>query len=410
MVEHADDISSVGTQVDDTAFRSVHRLVEQHLLNASGGEAFEDFKHSALLRTEINYKRRVLDLADEILTPEKWSSMTKKPGKILQQIRNVFSSRVSANLIEHRYRPPKFLEPDQPASQKSELESKLAAFFDAAQMSRYEFGSAFDSLAQFLREKGLNCKWEAMSYLAFLANRRRYFPLRPQRFDKLLAHYGIDRQIEGKVTWDRYAVVLAVADELRERLMDLGTADTIEIHSYMWVAGSLISSGVEPENPVTVSEPDFAAELARRLRADRSDREHHQVGVHGERHVYYAEKRKLEEARRGDLAAKVRVLAMEDEGLGFDILSFEPDGSEIHIEVKATVRTEDNDQGFFLSENERATGEADTSWRVYRVWSVGSGPTHRDLGNIIRDSSREWSLTPFQHRVKKAESSRDSGA
>jgi hypothetical protein len=97
------------------------------------------------------------------------------------------------------------------------------------------------------------------------------------------------------------------------------------------------------------------------------------LGRAGEEYVLEFEKKKLEKFQRPDLLKKVRWVSADDDGAGYDILSFEPDGRERLIEVKTTngaARTP-----FFISENEcqRAAASAE-SWLLYRVHSFAQRP------------------------------------
>ena len=69
------------------------------------------------------------------------------------------------------------------------------------------------------------------------------------------------------------------------------------------------------------------------------------------------ERRRLKEAGRAKLAARVKHTAQTDDSAGFDILSFELDGRERPIEVKATSAAR-MDHGFFISTNELAQADS----------------------------------------------------
>ena len=114
--------------------------------------------------------------------------------------------------------------------------------------------------------------------------------------------------------------------------------------------------------------------LVRKFDPVERDLRNRSLGRAGEEFVLEIEKNKLEKFNRPDLIKKVRwVSEDEGDGAGYDILSFEPDGSERLIEVKTTngaARTP-----FFLSENEcqRAAASAE-SWRLYRVHLFAQTP------------------------------------
>jgi hypothetical protein len=113
--------------------------------------------------------------------------------------------------------------------------------------------------------------------------------------------------------------------------------------------------------------------LVRKFDPVERDLRNRSLGRAGEEFVLEIEKKKLEKFERPDLLKKIRWISEDDDGAGYDILSFEPDGKERLIEVKTTngaARTP-----FFLSENEcqRAAASAE-SWRLYRVHSFAQDP------------------------------------
>ena len=79
-------------------------------------------------------------------------------------------------------------------------------------------------------------------------------------------------------------------------------------------------------------------------------------------------------AGRDDLAGNVRwVSELDGDGLGYDILSFEPSGAERLIEVKTTngwARTP-----FHISRNELAVAhERKEDWHIIRLWDFARIP------------------------------------
>ena len=114
--------------------------------------------------------------------------------------------------------------------------------------------------------------------------------------------------------------------------------------------------------------------LVRKFDPVERDLRNRSLGRAGEEFVLEIERKKLEKYQRLDLLKKIRwISAEEGDGAGYDILSFEPDGRELLIEVKTTngaARTP-----FFISENEcqRAAASAE-SWRLYRVHLFAQNP------------------------------------
>ena len=96
-------------------------------------------------------------------------------------------------------------------------------------------------------------------------------------------------------------------------------------------------------------------------------KENSRLGKAGERWVLECEKKRLKAAGRNDLAKKVDWVANEDDSKGYDILSFDEDGTEFYIEVKTTnygINTP-----FYISAFELAfSHENPEKYRLYRVY------------------------------------------
>lgn len=92
------------------------------------------------------------------------------------------------------------------------------------------------------------------------------------------------------------------------------------------------------------------------------------TGLKGERYVVEYEKSQLQGNKK--LQSKVeQVSVTQGDGLGYDILSFNPDGSEKHIEVKTT--TDSENIPFYISQNERQYAKEDSSsYWLYRVYDI----------------------------------------
>lgn len=111
--------------------------------------------------------------------------------------------------------------------------------------------------------------------------------------------------------------------------------------------------------------------LVRQFDPAERDERNRSLGKAGEEFVIEVEERRLLKAGRRDLMNKVRWVAYDDgDGAGFDIRSFEDNGSETLIEVKTTrgART----TPFYLTRNELAVAsERPDAWRLYRVFEFG---------------------------------------
>ena len=86
------------------------------------------------------------------------------------------------------------------------------------------------------------------------------------------------------------------------------------------------------------------------------------------------ERRRLAEAGRADLAARVRWTAKEEgDGAGYDVASFDADGSPLLIEVKTTNGGAETP--FYATANEvRVSRERASEYRLYRVYGFAKEP------------------------------------
>ena len=377
-------------QIDAAKFQAAHEMFMEHMCRSWDGVPFTDFQHPFLMVDETEYKRTVHYDATQALGLRKWKQWKKTSGKILQATKG--ACRKSGNLLEHHYglqnSSEKALYRVESPQQVRGLEHQLFDFFLGGPSTPAEFGPRFDALADYLRENSLGCRWDFMSYLAFLLRQQTYFPIRPNRFDVLLRFYGIAEPISGVVSWDKYSVLLELADTLKARLAMYGQADAIQIQSYMWVVSYLLQDPNlrAPHSPTV---PDFNSELI--ARAQRA-KERERIGVLGEQFIYEQEKTKLKKAGHHVWASKVSVVSLGDDMTGFDILSFDLTGKELHIEVKTTTRSPADDNGFWLSQTEKRQAEKDGCWIIYRVWNIDSKPSYKNLGNIVTGQNKDWKL------------------
>ncbi len=371
-------------------FRRGHAAFLSHM-QREGGVPFTGFGHPFLVDDEIAYKWRIRHEGRTRLQLDKWARWAREHGHILRATREACHGNVSGNLLEHRFGPKGNSDSPLYGVRTREaiksLEEQLYNFLLGGSSRPEDVGPRFDRFADFLRAEKLGCKWPFLAYLLFLLSPQTYFPILPGRFDRLLEFYGLSPTLVGRVEWSRYLLVLRLADRLRELLAAYGTPDAIQLQSYMWVVSYLVTRSAIP--------PDPAVDLD----AERKAREHlaaerERVGLEGERHVYTAEVEKLISAKRGDLAAKVSFTSIDDPSAGFDILSFQPTGEELHIEVKTTSRPKAFDMGFWLTPWEHATATADPRWTLYRVWDIDNAPETSDLGNVVQALPGGWSITP----------------
>lgn len=147
------------------------------------------------------------------------------------------------------------------------------------------------------------------------------------------------------------------------------------------VAPPVVSSAGEGPRPeylpsfVPVKRDYFARESANRS-----------LGLAGELLVAENEARRLHETGRKKLGDKVEhVSKTRGDGLGYDVLSFNEDGSEKYIEVKTTAFGKE--APFFVSRNELAfSRHQEPQFHLYRLFDFRREPKFFMLSGIIEDN------------------------
>jgi Domain of unknown function (DUF3883) len=139
-----------------------------------------------------------------------------------------------------------------------------------------------------------------------------------------------------------------------------------------------------PKLEVHSDRPWQLERLIRKFDPVERDLRNRTLGRAGEEFVLEIERKRLQRYQRPDLFKKIRWVSAEDDGAGYDILSFDPDGRERLIEVKTTngaARTP-----FFLSENERQkAGASAESWRLYRVHLFAQNPRIFEIAPPLKE-------------------------
>ena len=148
--------------------------------------------------------------------------------------------------------------------------------------------------------------------------------------------------------------------------------------------------------PTDEKETDRLRQLVRKFDPAERDARNRRLGKQGEELVFKHEYTRLKLAGRDDLARNVEWTSeVRGDGAGYDIRSFDVDGSERLIEVKTTngpVKTP-----FFISENERAfSEERPDAFRLLRLYQFVEKPSAFELRSPL---SERLALNPANYRA-----------
>jgi Domain of unknown function (DUF3883) len=129
---------------------------------------------------------------------------------------------------------------------------------------------------------------------------------------------------------------------------------------------------------------------------DFTQRENNKLGWLGEEFVVDYERQRLTEAGKPDLAIRVeRISETRGDGAGYDVLSFEEDGTERYIEVKTT--NSGKNYPFYISANELDFSEDfSEKYYLYRVFNFKKSPKLFMLRGSLKE---RYELTATVFRV-----------
>ena len=200
--------------------------------------------------------------------------------------------------------------------------------------------------------------------------------------------------ISGYKPLSNYQAILfdAVQDRLlRDRLFDRSAISAAEQPAVMPLVPTDNFIVEAPTLRTEVSEPRAAYSVSRKgIQRDYLAREaqNRSLGAAGEEFVIAYERNRLLALGSPKLGDKVeQVSRTRGDGLGYDVLSFEPDGRERFIEVKTTAFGKETP--FFISRNEADfSAEFTEQFHLYRLFDFRKQPKMFDLSGRIHDKVR----------------------
>ncbi|MFC4994236.1 DUF3883 domain-containing protein [Rubritalea tangerina] len=386
------------------------------------GAPFQSFAKGTPYKKE-GYKHELFANAQRRLDVKNWKFEDLGTGKILDRVIYAIEIEHSAeqhgnNLLKWRqYGVHKRLIEIKGEETLNEFETLLYDFY----RDELDGEDAFNYFIDLLKSK----QYPLIAYLFFIKDCDKYLPISPERFDIGFQLLGTELKTSHRCSWENYNSFLTVITEVRDFLRAEGYSNTslLDAHSFCWIIalddflpseGEVGDANSSMNAPASIAEfiptrnlqqtlPDSSRTTV--LHKQRSsdlpidwERKHKNnslIGKLSEEIVLTAEKCRLRELGLTELAESVQLVS-EENSLGYDILSYNEDGTERFIEVK-TVTQQSDCHSFFTSWRQLATAEQTASYFYYLV----HGPRSQSPKIEILDPSsikEEWK-SPINYLV-----------
>lgn len=378
------------------------------------GHPLRSFSYGFLAQKE-GYKGRLYDEARILLNFHLWQENQIGSGSILESVISAIEHKDN-NIVKHQARYGEesrehysLLEAKENPAKRREWEQSLFQLYrnDDPTSDREVFERMLDLAGK---------RYALISYLLFLKNKRRYVPNSPTNFDRAFEALGATNfRTSHQCSWENYQAFLSLITQaklfLDEEMQE--SVDLLDAHSFLWIVSrDLIKHSSPPSTTVVVPEELHLKPVAhtppRRTKHNgpllfdeasmlKEQKEHGRIGRLAEQVVFAAEVALLEKMGKPELAKKVQIVS-QDMSLGYDILSYYPDGEEKRIEVKGT--TSQHGGIFYLTANELLRSEEVPGYHLYIV--TGIGTDHLRIRYIAGPSFRteEFALEPLSYRVR----------
>lgn len=121
------------------------------------------------------------------------------------------------------------------------------------------------------------------------------------------------------------------------------------------------------------------------------------IGNRGEIAILQYEKDRLNNLGLNNLAENVSIA--ENDAIGYDIISFDDNGNEIHIEVKTNSGNSDKLMEFYLTENEFNKMIEDPTYNIYYLYSIKNKPKLHIINKDILMQEKEVYLKPVLYKI-----------
>jgi hypothetical protein len=237
---------TVQTELLERLYRDFVRFI------GTKNETFKNFKSSAFIDREENYKYAVYEQAKESLGQQWWKQTDIGTGKIQGKVKDAIKTKLvyqyqwhNNNLVDWRKRDD-FAK----LSINKSLETTLFNFFK----NKTRDSEVFEEFLSF------RLSYQLIAYLYFIKDPNRYLPITQERFDEIFELIGIPEfKTSGNASWDNYTEYVGIIKQVREFLKskDANTS-LLDAHSFLYILGSQMKAERFPltsQVGITLDEP-----------------------------------------------------------------------------------------------------------------------------------------------------------
>lgn len=165
------------------------------------------------------------------------------------------------------------------------------------------------------------------------------------------------------------------------------------------ITSSFICLEIERENTVHYKKDGTYSSSPRIIDFEIDNKRNKKLGDHGELIVYNNEINFLKDGGRSDLSRNVIHVAKIDDTVGYDILSFELDGTKKYIEVK-TTNSKPKYISFYISSNEYKKALDLNNYYIYMVFEAKTqNPKIWPIKDPFKIEDNGITLIPIKYRA-----------
>ena len=376
-----------------------------HFLLESYDKGFNSMNHEFFQERE-QYKDEIYKVANEKLSLNKWSAEDIGTG----EIRNAVVAAIeieSNNLVQ--WIPKRGEKAVSHYNLKIASEDKLFQVEENLYklFTNDNIGIYFDNLTKLIGRR-----YDLLAYLCFVKNRRKFAPIAPKFFDNAFNKLGIEVKTSHKCSWGNYVEYLnsikSVQNYLTSKLED--EVYFLDAHSFLWTIGrreyqnpieEVIEPSIEELNLELIKKKEKGSTdkvVSENVEIDFSEINNKKIlkGLRAEELVFSQEKKKLLDSNHSELSKFVSMLPSKNPKMGYDINSYEINGTPMQIEVKSI-----SNKSFYITRNELGKSKELENYYLYLVSDVyGNSPKISFIKNPDLMDTELFELTPENYIVR----------